>query len=148
MNWGWFFLWVGTILFLFFVTGWPVTPSLVGYWGNQYDAKNLTYYGVLYFHYLMGGLFFSFLGLGLLRDLIWKNSSTKGGNRQLTFLLAFSMLIASVVAVVLVYRYTPMEDDIAHGTTRQLQQQHHGPTTSEDNDDDDVVVIIGMVERQ
>ncbi len=105
----------------------------MGYWGNQYDAKNLTYYGVLYFHYLIGGLFFSFLGLGLLRDVIWKND--KGGNRQLTFLLAYSILIASVIAMFLVYRYTPQEN--GGGSTRQLE----GPTMDGD------AVVVGMEER-
>lgn len=130
-----------SILILFFITGWPVTPSLAGYWGNHYDAKNLTYYGVLYFHYLIGVLFFSFLGLGLLRNLIWKNTGDKSGNRQLTFLLAYSMLIASVIAIFLVYRFTPMEDSTTDNN-RELQQ--HDPNTSVDDTD----VIVDVIERQ
>lgn len=121
MNWGWFFLWVGAILLLFFITGWPVQPSLHNVWGNQFDAKNLTYYGVLYFHYLLGGLFFSFLGLGLFRNLIWNESRIKGANRQLAFLLAYSMLIASVVAIVLVHWYSPVEGDEEGETRRQIE---------------------------
>jgi hypothetical protein len=116
MNWGWFFLWVAAILLLFFVTGWPVQPAMSNVWGNHYNSKNLTYYGVLYFHYLLGGLFFSFLGLGLIRNVIWKTDKV-GGNRQLVFLLAYSMLIATVVAIVLVHRYSPLEAD----PTRRLE---------------------------
>jgi hypothetical protein len=126
MNWGWFFLWVVSILLLFFVTGWPVSPSLAGSWGNQFDAKSLTYYGVLYFHYLTGGLFFSFLGLGLLRDVIWTGG--KGGNRQLTFLLAYSVLIASGAAVFLAHRYCPAEDDDGSGDSGR----HLGGPSTED----------------
>ena len=120
MNWGWFFLWVGAILLLFFITGWPVQPAMSNVWGNHYDAKNLTYYGVLYFHYLIGGLFFSFLGLGLFRNLIW-SAERVGGNRQLTFLLAYSMLIACVVAIVLVHWYAPMEPAANDGSGRELE---------------------------
>jgi hypothetical protein len=91
-------------------------------WGNHYDAKNLTYYGVLYFHYLIGGLFFSFLGLGLFRNLIW-GAERVGGNRQLVFLLAYSMLIACVVAVVLVHRYAPLEPVPENdGSGRELEE--------------------------
>ena len=73
MNWGYFFAWVAVIFILFFVTGWPVTPYLSGRWGNHYDAKDLVYYAMLYFHYLIGALFFSFLILGLLRNIILEN---------------------------------------------------------------------------
>lgn len=105
MNWGYFFAWVACIFVLFFITGWPVTPSLKGVWGNHFNELDLVYFGVLYFHYLIGALFFSFLVLGLFRNLIWKDA--KGGNRQLAFLLAYSILVASVVAVFLVHRYSP-----------------------------------------
>jgi hypothetical protein len=109
MNWGYFSAWAAAIFILFFVTGWPVTPSMKGSWGNHWNEKNLTYYGVLYFHYLIGSLFFSFLILGLFRNLIWKDE--KGGNRQLTFLLAYSLLVASVFAVGLAHRYSPIEEE-------------------------------------
>lgn len=108
MNWGYFFAWVAVILGLFFVTGWPVSPSMTDYWGNHYDAKNLTYYSVLYIHYLLGPLFFTFLVLGLFRNLIWKGD--KGGNRQLAFLLAYSVLFAAAIAVYLTHRYSPVDD--------------------------------------
>mmetsp|Transcript_5399 Transcript_5399/g.7934 ORF Transcript_5399/g.7934 Transcript_5399/m.7934 type:complete len:117 (+) Transcript_5399:106-456(+) len=105
MQWGYFFAWVAAIFALFLVTGWPVTPSLDGTWGNHYNAKNLTYYSVLYFHYLIGALFFSFLVLGLFRNLIWKQDS--GGTKQLAFLLAYSFFIASIFAIGLVHLYAP-----------------------------------------
>jgi Na+-driven multidrug efflux pump len=103
MNWGWFFLWLACIFVLFFVTGWPVSPELTNVWGNHYDAKDLTYYAMLYIHYLLGALVFTFLGLGLFRNLIWST----GSNRQLIFLLAYSVLLASVAAVVLTHMYAP-----------------------------------------
>ena len=106
MNWGYFFAWVVCILLLFFVTGWPVTPTLQNVWGNHYNQKDLVYYGVLYFHYLIGALFFTFLGLGLFRNLIWKNMSS----RQLIFLLAYSMLLAAIIAVALSHLYAPSEN--------------------------------------
>jgi len=123
MNWSWFFAWVVAILLLFFVTGWPVQPALSNIWGNRYASKDLTYYGVLYFHYLLGGLFFSFLGLGLLRNVIWSKPSTKN-NRQLAFLLAYSMLIASVVAIVLVHKYSPVEEQQHDDNTDAPQQDN------------------------
>ena len=110
MNWGYFFAWVAVILGLFFVTGWPVSPELQGYWGNQYQAKSLTYYAVLYLHYILGALFFTFSGLGLVRNVIWNQNNNKG-NKQLIFLLAWSLLAASVVAVVLTYLYAPDDDN-------------------------------------
>jgi hypothetical protein len=82
----------------------------------------LTYYAVLYFHYLLGGLFFSFLGLGLLRNVIWKGAA--GGNRQLIFLLAYSVLIASGIAVFLTHRFSPVQEENdggGGGSTRQLE---------------------------
>ena len=88
------------------MTGWPVTPSLQNVWGNHYNQKDLVYYGVLYFHYLIGALFFTFLGLGLFRNLIWKNMSS----RQLIFLLAYSMLLAAIIAVALSHQYAPSEN--------------------------------------
>jgi Na+-driven multidrug efflux pump len=103
MNWGWFFLWLACIFVLFFVTGWPVSPHLADVWGNHYDAKDLTYYAVLYIHYLLGPLIFTFLGLGLFRNFIW----TTGDSRQLIFLLAYSVLLASMVAVFLTHQYAP-----------------------------------------
>ena len=140
MNWGWFFLWVGAILLLFFVTGWPVQPAMSNVWGNHYDAKNLTYYGVLYFHYLVGGLFFSFLGLGLFRNLIW-SAERVGGNRQLIFLLAYSMLIACVVAIVLVHWYAPMEQpDAVDGNGRALGEM----TGSNMEDQEQAAVSMDM----
>jgi hypothetical protein len=110
MNWGWYFLWLASFLLLFFVTGWPVQPAMSNVWGNQYNAKNLTYYGFLYFHYLLGGLFFSFLGLGLVRNFIWNEQRIQGNNRQLLFLLAYSMLIACVVAIVFAEKFSPVEE--------------------------------------
>jgi dolichyl-phosphate-mannose--protein O-mannosyl transferase len=118
MNWGYFFAWAAAIFFLFFVTGWPVTPSLKESWGNHYNAKNLTYYGVLYLHYLLGPLFFSFLFLGLFRNILWKDEHKKGGNRQLAFLLAYSVLVAAIFAVVLVHRYSPVPQGPEEETTQ------------------------------
>jgi hypothetical protein len=135
MNWGWFVLWAVGIIVLFFVTGWVVQPALGNVWGNHYDQKDLTYYSLLYFHYLMGGLFFSFLGLGVFRNLIWPPSKIQGSNRQLTFLLAYSMLIASVIAIVLAHKYSPVEEmasnmpttapvsDDVNGRQLELEQQ-------------------------
>jgi MFS family permease len=120
MNWGYFFLWAAVIFGLFFVTGWPVTPSLKGSFGNHYNQKDLTYYGVLYFHYLIGSLFFSFLVLGLFRDLIWKGP--KGGNRQLAFLLAYSVGVASFFAIALVYRYTPNAEQEANSANAKDEE--------------------------
>eukprot|EP00545_Synedropsis_sp_CCMP1620_P009969 CAMPEP_0119013716 /NCGR_PEP_ID=MMETSP1176-20130426/8813_1 /TAXON_ID=265551 /ORGANISM="Synedropsis recta cf, Strain CCMP1620" /LENGTH=197 /DNA_ID=CAMNT_0006966827 /DNA_START=125 /DNA_END=717 /DNA_ORIENTATION=+ len=108
MNWGYFFAWAAAIFVMFFVTGWPVSPAFKGTWGSHYNALNLTYYGVLYLHYLLGPLFFSFLILGLFRNLIWKDNN--GGNRQLAFLLAYSVLVAAVFALVLVHRFSPVEE--------------------------------------
>ena len=108
MNWGYFFAWVAVILGLFFVTGGPVSPELQGSWGNQYSAKSLTYYAVLYLHYLLGALFFTFLGLGMLRTVIWKGS---GNNKQLILLLAWSVLAAAAVAVALTYQYAPDDNN-------------------------------------
>jgi len=88
------------------VTGWPVTPTLQNVWGNHYNQKDLVYYGVLYFHYLIGALFFTFLGLGLFRNLIWKDMPS----RQLIFLLAYSMLLAAILAVALSHLYAPSEN--------------------------------------
>jgi hypothetical protein len=125
MNWGWFFLWLASILLLFFVTGWPVQPAMSDVWGNHYNAKDLTYYAVLYFHYLLGALFFSFLGLGLFRDFIWSEQRVQGSNRQLAFLLAYSMLIASVVAIVFVHRFSPVveEENQVRQLSAVIQQQ-------------------------
>ena len=106
MNWGYFFLWVVAIFVLFFLTGWPVSPHLTSVWGNHYEAKNLTYYAVLYIHYLLGPLVFTFLGLGLFRNLIWTNTGT-GSNKQLVFLLAYSVLLAAAMAVYLAHQYAP-----------------------------------------
>lgn len=103
MNWGWFFVWLACIFVLFFVTGWPVSPLLTNVWGNHYDAKDLTYFAVLYVHYILGPLIFTFLGLGLFRNLIWPT----GNQRQLLFLLAHSVLLASMAALVLTYMYAP-----------------------------------------
>mmetsp|Transcript_37571 Transcript_37571/g.81871 ORF Transcript_37571/g.81871 Transcript_37571/m.81871 type:complete len:130 (-) Transcript_37571:257-646(-) len=114
MQWGYFFAWAAVIFALFWLTGWPVTPMLAGSFGNHYNAKDLTYYSVLYFHYLIGALFFSFLVLGLFRNLIWKDD--KGGNRQLAFLLAYSMLIAACFAVGLVHLYSPASSTTAPAT--------------------------------
>ena len=113
MNWGYFFAWVAVILGLFFVTGWPVSPELQGSWGNQYAAKSLTYYAFLYLHYLLGALFFTFLGLGLFRTVVWKGSSSNNNNnnKQLIFLLAWSVLTASAVVVALTYRYAPDDNN-------------------------------------
>jgi hypothetical protein len=48
--------------------GWPVTKSLKDSRGNLCNEKDITYYGVLYLHYLLAGpLFFSFILLGLLK---------------------------------------------------------------------------------
>ena len=134
MKWGWFILWVVVILLLFFVTGWPVQATMTNVWGNHYDAKDLTYYTILYFHYLLGGLFFSFLGLGLFRDIIWNPSRVQGSNRQIAFLLAYSMLIASVAAIVLVHKYSPVEETSTtpapvtdDGNSRQLDLVAVGP---------------------
>jgi hypothetical protein len=93
MNWGWFCLWLACIFVLFFVTGWPVSLYLTNVWGNHYDAKELTYYAVLCIHYLLGRLIFTYWGLGLFRNLIWTN----GSSRQLIVLLAYSVLLASMV---------------------------------------------------
>lgn len=107
MQWGYFLAWAASIFFLFFITGWPVSPGFQESWGNHYKAKNLTYYAVLYLHDLLGPLFFSFLFLGLVRNFIWKEE--KGGNRQIAFLLSYSVLVAAAIAVVLVHRYSPIE---------------------------------------
>ena len=95
------------ILFTFFVTGWPVSPHLTNAPGNQYESKSLAYYFVLYIHHLLGALLFPFLVFGLFRNLIWKGD--KGGNRQLSFLLAYSMLVAAAIAVYLTHRYSPVD---------------------------------------
>ena len=113
MNWGYFFAWAAAIFGVFLVTGWPVTPHLQGYWGNHFAAKNLTYYAVLYIHYVLGALFFTFLAVGMFRNLIFKGE--RGGNRQLAFVLAYSMLAATAVAVYLTHQYSPTQknDEIA-----------------------------------
>eukprot|EP00978_Attheya_sp_CCMP212_P016733 scaffold44043_cov61-Attheya_sp.AAC.4 len=129
MNWGYFLAWAAAIFVMFFVTGWPVSPSLKGVWGNQYDAKNLTYYSVLYLHYLLGPLFFSFLILGLFRNLIWKESSV-GNNRQLTFLLAYSVLVAAVFALVLVHQFSPVEE----GSGSQEEERENASEVQAGND--------------
>ena len=126
MNWGYFLAWVVSIFVLFFVTGWPVSPSLQNVWGNQYYAKNLTYYGVLYIHYLLGPLFFTFLGLGLVRNWIWKSF----GARQLTFLLAYATLLAACVAVYLTHRYAPLDDT----TVEMVEMAEEANTTKADDD--------------
>ena len=117
MNWGYFIAWAAAIFVMFFVTGWPVTPSLKDSWGNHYNAKNLTYYSVLYLHYLLGPLFFSFFFLGLFRNILWKDEHQKGGNRNLAFLLSYSVLVAAIFAVVLVHRYSPVEE---HGSGEEM----------------------------
>ena len=122
MNWGYFFLWLVCIFVLFFVTGWPVSPHLSNVWGNHYDAKDLTYYAVLYIHYLLGPLVFTFLGMGLIRNLIWAND-----NRQLTFLLAYSVLLASMVAVFLTHQYAP-SDNTTTTTTEGVDKETAIPT--------------------
>ena len=108
MNWGYFFAWAAAILGVFFITGWPVSPHLAEYWGNHYNAKNLTYYTILYIHHVLGALFFTFLALGMFRNFIWKGD--KGGNRQLAFMLAYSFLSAAAIAVYLTHRYSPTEN--------------------------------------
>lgn len=123
MNWGHFFAWTASFFVLFFVTGWPVSPEFKNAWGNHYNAQNLAYYGVLYLHYLLGPLFFSFLFLGLFRNYIWKDN--KGGNRQLAFLLSYAVLVAAVFAVALVHRYSPIEgseDEEEIGAAGELQE--------------------------
>ncbi|CAB9518410.1 expressed unknown protein [Seminavis robusta] len=125
MNWGYFFLWVVAIFFLFLLTGWPVTPHLSDTWGNHYDAKNLTYYAVLYIHYLLGPLVFTFLGLGLFRNLIWTHTSSP---RQLIFLLAYSVLLASIAAVYLTHQYAPPDNTMVE-TSKELSA---APTGLED----------------
>eukprot|EP00550_Attheya_septentrionalis_P001787 CAMPEP_0198282948 /NCGR_PEP_ID=MMETSP1449-20131203/2646_1 /TAXON_ID=420275 /ORGANISM="Attheya septentrionalis, Strain CCMP2084" /LENGTH=133 /DNA_ID=CAMNT_0043979369 /DNA_START=76 /DNA_END=477 /DNA_ORIENTATION=- len=129
MNWGYFFAWSAAIFVMFFVTGWPVSPGLKGVWGNHYDAKNLTYYSVLYLHYLLGPLFFSFLILGLVRNLIWKQENT-GGNRQLAFLLAYSVLVAAVFALVLVHQFSPVEE----GSGSQEEERENASEVQAEND--------------
>ena len=111
MNWGWWLLWQVSILLLFFITGWPVQPSLQNVWGNHYNQKDLTYYSVLYFHYLSGGLFFTFLVFGVFRNFIWNVNRIQGSNRQVLFLLAYSVgfywdFAADVVPKLSVARFT------------------------------------------
>jgi len=59
----------------------------------------------------------------LLRNVIWSKPSTKN-NRQLAFLLAYSMLIASVVAIVLVHKYSPVEEQQHDDNTDAPQQDN------------------------
>jgi dolichyl-phosphate-mannose--protein O-mannosyl transferase len=125
MNWGYFIAWAAVIFVMFFVTGWPVSPAFKGVWGNHYDAKNLTYYSVLYLHYLLGPLFFSFLILGLFRNLIWKENN----NRQLAFLLAYSVLVAAVLAIVLVHQFSPIE-----GGSSQEEEGENASEVEAEND--------------
>jgi hypothetical protein len=56
-------------------------------------------------------LIFTFGGLGLLRNVIWTNN-----NRQLIFLLAYSVLLASIAAVFLTHQYAPPDNTEAHKT--------------------------------
>jgi hypothetical protein len=125
MNWGYFFAWAAAIFIMFFVTGWPVTPSLKDSWGNHYNEKDLTYYGVLYLHYLLGPLFFSFFLLGLFRNILWKEEHQKGGNRQLAFLLSYSVLVAAIFAVVLVHRYSPISTDVEQEEEDEVQDANN-----------------------
>ena len=117
MNWGYFFAWVAVIFALFFVTGWPVSQNLTDVWGNHYEAKNLTYYAVLYFHYVIGALFFSFLGIGLFRHMLWEND-----NKQLIYLLSYSMIVASVAALLLTHFYAPNEPSESHRALSAAEQ--------------------------
>lgn len=109
MNWGYVFAWAAALLGVFFLTGWPVSPNLKGYWGNHYNEKNLMYYTILYIHHFLGAHFFTFLALGMFRNLIWKGD--KGGNRQLAFVLAYSVLVAAAIAVYLTHQYSPVESN-------------------------------------
>ena len=96
--------------------------------GQPYNTKNLAYYGVLYLHdfHLLGPLFFSFLFLGLFRNYIWKGD--KGGNRQLAFLLSYSVLVAAVFAVVLIHRYSPMEGSEDEEEIEAVDEVQEGAT--------------------
>ena len=114
------------------MTGWPVTPNLDGYWGNHWEAKNLTYYSFLYFHYLIGAMFFTFGILGLVRNVIWKDSN--GNNKQIIFLLAYSVLVASIFAVVLVYQYAPDEEDEESSSTSFDSNNNNNNTIATNTD--------------
>eukprot|EP00565_Helicotheca_tamesis_P009353 CAMPEP_0185736350 /NCGR_PEP_ID=MMETSP1171-20130828/27601_1 /TAXON_ID=374046 /ORGANISM="Helicotheca tamensis, Strain CCMP826" /LENGTH=96 /DNA_ID=CAMNT_0028406923 /DNA_START=203 /DNA_END=493 /DNA_ORIENTATION=- len=95
------------------------------------------YFTVLYFHYFLGVLFFTFLFFGLLRNVIWKTANV--GNKQSAFVLAYTFMVASILTVVAVHYWMP-KDDGGDGDKRTLTVTAEGSGGEEDGYNDEGVL--------
>ena len=102
MNWGPFVGLCVLLLFLFLITGYPVTPSLKGRIGNYYTLHNSTYFAWLAVHYWLGAFFLSFTLVGLFRTLIWSNDG-----KQVANVMSWAMFLSGGFMLFGVYKVMP-----------------------------------------
>ena len=105
MNWTEYGLSLVTIIVLFLITGYFVSPSFSKKPGNLYRVNRhhipSSYFTVLVLHALLGGLFLSFALIGTLKNRIVKDTE-----RQSALVWTWSLLLASIWLVI--YSYTIM----------------------------------------